>query len=175
MRLRASASSRSQCWDARLHPPPSFSSRPRASHMPGRRSTSGRDTRSAFSVARSLNPGRVQAQRQSSDIIGDRGSSEAITLLGRAGINRGEPIVFLASTLFMAPVYRTHGSISWRESSCRRVVRFRRDTRIPTSRSWRPRVCAFGSGWRIGCAPALEASRATWRLTRRVTSDAGGP
>jgi len=36
---------------------------------------------------------------------------EAVALVGKAGINRGEYIDFLTSTLFTAPVYRTYGSM----------------------------------------------------------------
>jgi len=36
---------------------------------------------------------------------------EAIALVGKAGIDRGEYIDFLTSTLFTAPVYRTYGSM----------------------------------------------------------------
>ena len=36
---------------------------------------------------------------------------EAVALVGKAGIDRGEYIDFLTSTLFTAPVYRTYGSM----------------------------------------------------------------
>jgi hypothetical protein len=91
--------------------------------------------RPSFSAARSLNPGRVK-------LSGNLLISSVIEAWARP--------------------FRTYGSISRRESSSGRVVRLRRDTSILTSRSWRPRVCAFGSGSRIGCAPGLEASPTTW-------------
>jgi 3-hydroxyisobutyrate dehydrogenase-like beta-hydroxyacid dehydrogenase len=36
---------------------------------------------------------------------------EAVALVGKAGINRGEYMDFLTSTLFTAPVYKTYGSM----------------------------------------------------------------
>lgn len=134
-----------------MRTPASVSSQPRGGRML-RGPRSGRGTRSAFfhgeepEAAKELKLGGNFLIASVIEALG-----EAIALAGKAGIDRGESIDFLTSTLFSAPVYRTDGSISQRESSCRPALRFRWDTRISASRARRPRVCAFLCASRTGC------------------------
>lgn len=151
-----------------MRTPASASSQPRGGRML-RGPRSGRGTRSAFfhgeepEAAKELKLGGNFLIASVIEALG-----EAIALAGKAGIDRGESIDFLTSTLFSAPVYRTMGVYR------RGKVRAGRLCGSVGTRGYPPHARG-GRGSARSCAPrepgarpVLEAPPTTRRRTRLV-------